>query len=395
MKDLEAVTVPKVLVVFGTRPETIKMAPVIKALLAQADAIQTVVCVTGQHREMLASALQVFGIQPQYDLKLMEPGQTLTDLTCAILSGLQPVLAAEQPNLVLVHGDTTTTFATSLASHYARVPVAHVEAGLRTGNLYAPFPEEANRRLTSALAALHFAPTDSARTNLLSEGIEPDAIFVTGNTVVDALQAALQCIDADLLLQQQLDAQFSYLDPSKRLIMVTGHRRENFGTGFENICHALADIADMCPDVELLYPVHLNPQVRQPVLEILGNQKGSVNALRPNIHLIDPVDYIPFVYLMRRAHLIITDSGGIQEEAPTLGKPVLVMRDFTERPEAVQVGTARLVGASRDSIVSNTLGLLNNAAAWQAMSQAGNPYGDGQAAVRIVQTLLTWREATP
>ncbi len=375
------------------------MAPVINALLAQAGAIQTVVCVTGQHREMLASALQVFGIQPQYDLKLMQPGQTLTDLTCAILNGLQPVLAAEQPHLVLVHGDTTTTFATSLASHYACVPVAHVEAGLRTGNLYAPFPEEANRRLTSALAALHFAPTQAARANLLREGIASNAVFVTGNTVVDALQAALQRLEADLPLQQQLDAQFSYLDPSKRLILITGHRRENFGTGFENICHALADIADQSPDVELLYPVHLNPQVRQPVQAILGNlqesKQGSAKVKRANVHLIDPVDYLPFVYLMRRAYLIITDSGGIQEEAPTLGKPVLVMRDITERPEAVLAGTVRLVGASRDSIVSNTLALLNDASAWQAMSQAGNPYGDGQAAARIVQTLLTWREATP
>jgi UDP-N-acetylglucosamine 2-epimerase (non-hydrolysing) len=385
----------KVLVVFGTRPEAIKMAPVIKALVSCADAIKTIVCVTGQHREMLQSALEVFNIRPHYDLQLMQPGQTLPDLTCAILNGLQPVLAAELPDLVLVHGDTTTCLGASLASYYAHIPVAHVEAGLRSGKLYEPFPEEGNRRLTSAMASLHFAPTEAARANLLAAGVPGESIFVTGNTVVDALQAALQRIDKDLPLQQQLEAQFSYLDPDKRLILVTGHRRENFGAGFEHICHALADIADLFPDVELLYPVHLNPQVRQPVQAILGNLQGDANALRANVHLIDPVDYLPFVYLMRRAHLIITDSGGIQEEAPTLGKPVLVMRDVTERPEAVQAGTARLVGASRQSIVSNTLALLKDANAWQAMSRAGNPYGDGQAAARIVQTLLKWREATP
>jgi UDP-N-acetylglucosamine 2-epimerase (non-hydrolysing) len=375
----------KVMLVFGTRPEAIKMAPLVKGLQACAGEIETVVCVTAQHREMLDQVLQLFEIVPQHDLNIMKPGQDLFDITGNILAGLKPVLLEEKPDLVLVHGDTTTTLAASLAAYYARVPVGHVEAGLRTGNKLAPYPEEMNRRLTGAIADLHYAPTAAAQANLLREGVPAEAIHVTGNTVIDALLAVVHKLRHDEAAQRALHERFSFLRPGRRLILVTGHRRENFGEGFQNICKALADIAAEHPDVEILYPVHLNPNVRQPVAEILAARRLD------NVHLIDPVDYLPFVHLMDRAFLIITDSGGVQEEAPSLGKPVLVMRDTTERPEAVDAGTVRLVGTSREAIVRETRQLLQDEAAYARMSRAHNPYGDGRAVARIVESILNMK----
>ncbi len=370
----------KVMVVFGTRPEAIKMAPLVRPLQA-APGMQTVVCVTAQHRQMLDQVLRLFEITPEHDLDVMKPGQDLYDITSNILLGLRPVLAAERPDWVLVHGDTTTTLATTLAAYYARIPVAHIEAGLRTGDKYAPFPEEMNRKITGAVADLHFAPTAASQANLLAEGVPAAAIHVTGNTVIDALLAVVEKLKTSAALQTELAQRFGFLDASKKLILVTGHRRENFGEGFQNICHALADVAERHPDVEILYPVHLNPNVRQPVNDILAARGLS------NVHLIEPVDYLPFVYLMNRSHLIITDSGGVQEEAPSLGKPVLVMRETTERPEAVAAGTVKLVGTSRDEIVRQCERLLTDPDAYLAMSRAHNPYGDGQAVARIVNTL--------
>ena len=372
----------KVMVVFGTRPEAIKMAPLVKALQANSG-LQTVVCVTAQHRQMLDQVLRLFEITPEHDLDVMKPGQDLYDITSNILLGLRPVLAAERPDWVLVHGDTTTTLATTLAAYYARIPVAHIEAGLRTGDKYAPFPEEMNRKITGAVADLHFAPTTASEANLLAEGVPAASIHVTGNTVIDALLAVVNKLKTSATLQTELAERFRFLDASKRLILVTGHRRENFGEGFQNICHALADVAERHPEVEILYPVHLNPNVRQPVQDILAARGLS------NVHLIEPVDYLPFVYLMNRSHLIITDSGGVQEEAPSLGKPVLVMRETTERPEAVAAGTVKLVGTSREAIVRECERLLTDADAYQTMSRAHNPYGDGQAVARIVKTLLS------
>ena len=370
----------KVMVVFGTRPEAIKMAPLVKALQA-APGMQTVVCVTAQHRQMLDQVLRLFEITPEHDLDVMKPGQDLYDITSNILLGLRPVLAAERPDWVLVHGDTTTTLATTLAAYYARIPVAHIEAGLRTGDKYAPFPEEINRKITGAVADLHFAPTAASQSNLLAEGVPAAAIHVTGNTVIDALLAVVEKLNTSAEIQAELAERFRFLDAGKKLILVTGHRRENFGEGFQNICHALADVAERHPDVEILYPVHLNPNVRQPVNDILAARGLS------NVHLIEPVDYLPFVYLMNRSHLIITDSGGVQEEAPSLGKPVLVMRETTERPEAVAAGTVKLVGTSRDAIVRECEHLLTDSDAYLAMSRAHNPYGDGRAVARIVNTL--------
>jgi UDP-N-acetylglucosamine 2-epimerase (non-hydrolysing) len=367
----------KVMLVFGTRPEAIKMAPLVKGLQACPD-LQTVVCVTAQHREMLDQVLRLFDIVPEHDLNIMKPGQDLFDITGNILHGLKGVFAQEQPDLVLVHGDTTTTLATSLAAYYARIAVGHVEAGLRTGNKHAPFPEEMNRKLTGALADIHFAPTPASQANLLREGVAADTIHVTGNTVIDALLAVVDKLRNDPALQAEFAQRFSFLAPQRRLVLVTGHRRENFGEGFQNICNALADIAAEHADVQVLYPVHLNPNVRRPVNDILA-ARGLAN-----VHLIDPVDYLPFVYLMDRAHIIVTDSGGIQEEAPSLGKPVLVMRDTTERPEAVEAGTVQLVGTSREKIVAEARRLLTDQQAYAKMSRAHNPYGDGQAVQRIV-----------
>ncbi len=372
----------RILSVFGTRPEAIKMAPVVLALAAAAG-IESRVCVTGQHRAMLDQVLALFDIAPDHDLAVMQANQGLTDITTAVLKGLDPVLADLRPDRVLVHGDTTTSFAASLAAFYRRIPVGHVEAGLRTGNIYAPWPEEMNRRLADAIADLHFAPTERARANLLAEGAAADRVVVTGNTVIDALLRVVDRIRHDAPLRQGLDRRFDFLASGCRpdqpkLILVTGHRRENFGDGFERICRSLARLAERA-DVEILYPVHLNPNVQGPVMRILGQ--------RPRIHLIDPVDYLAFVYLMDRAHLIITDSGGIQEEAPSLGKPVLVMRETTERPEAVEAGTVRLVGTDEDLIVREAERLLDDTEAYAAMARAHNPYGDGRAAERIVATL--------
>ncbi len=371
--------IKNILTVFGTRPEAIKMAPVIKELAAHPEHFSCRVCVTAQHRQMLDQVLTLFCIRPEYDLNLMQPGQSLTDITCAVLQGLSGVLAQWAPDLVLVHGDTTTTMAVSLAAYYQQIPVGHVEAGLRTGDIYAPWPEEMNRRLTSAIAACHFAPTERSRDNLLAEGIAAARISVTGNTVIDALHAVVHMLRTDSTLQQNMAQRFSFLDPEKRLLLVTGHRRENFGPGFERICTALKSIVTTQNGVEILYPVHLNPAVQEPVRRILGDT--------PSIHLVEPLDYLPFVYLMDRCTLIITDSGGVQEEAPSLGKPVLVMRDTTERPEAVLAGTVKLVGTDTAAIVQEAVTLLTDPIAFTRMSKAHNPYGDGQAAANIVSFL--------
>lgn len=374
----------RIMVVFGTRPEAIKMAPVVAALKAT-PGVETLVCVTAQHRQMLDQVLDLFGLVPDDDLDLMAPGQSLPDLFGRILTGMTTVLETRRPDLVLVHGDTSTTLATALAAFYARVPVGHVEAGLRTGDLQAPWPEEANRRLTAPITALHFAPTARSRDNLLAENLPAGSIHVTGNTVIDALLAVVGRIEAEPELAASLAARFPFLDPGKRLVLVTGHRRENFGKGFEQMCLAIRDLAER-DDTQVLYPVHLNPQVQAPVKRILGDVTGVV--------LVEPQDYLPFVYLMTRAHLILTDSGGIQEEAPSLGKPVLVMRDTTERPEAVDAGTVRLVGTDRARIVAEATRLLDDADAHAAMARAHNPYGDGRAAARIAG-IIAGTGATP
>jgi len=361
------------------------MAPVVKELKRHPESFKSLVCVTAQHRQMLDQVLNLFEIVPDYDLDIMKPGQDLFDITCNVLQGLKPVLASERPDVVLIHGDTSTTMATSIAAYYSRIKVGHVEAGLRTHDKFSPFPEEMNRRVAGALADLHFAPTQASRSNLLHEGVADRDIVVTGNTVIDALLSVSARIDSDPGLARQFAADFSFLDPRKRLILVTGHRRENFGEGFENICNALADLALQNADAEILYPVHLNPNVQEPVKRILG--AGTLG----NVYLVEPVDYLPFVYLMKRSCIIITDSGGVQEEAPSLGKPVLVMRDTTERPEAVEAGTVKLVGTDRTAIVAETNALLCDSEAYEAMSKAHNPYGDGNAAVRIVEALKACR----
>ncbi|ANY15043.1 non-hydrolyzing UDP-N-acetylglucosamine 2-epimerase [Bordetella pseudohinzii] len=363
----------KVLTVFGTRPEAIKMAPVVQALSVD-PAFDAKVCVTAQHRQMLDQVLGLFGIRPDFDLDLMKPGQDLSDITSNVLLGMRDVYRAWTPDMVLVHGDTTTTLATSLSAYYAKVRVGHVEAGLRTFDKYSPWPEEMNRHLTGAIADVHFAPTNGARANLLAEGVAEAAIHVTGNTVIDALLKVVEHVRDDAVMRKQFEERFAFLDPTKRLVLVTGHRRENFGASFDNICRALAEIAAR-GDVQVVYPVHPNPNVQEPVRRILGGVAG--------VHLIEPLDYLPFVYLMDRSAFVITDSGGIQEEAPSLGKPVLVMRDTTERPEAVHAGTVKLVGTDRTAIVRQAARLLDDPAAYQAMARAHNPYGDGQAACRI------------
>ncbi|WP_273858897.1 non-hydrolyzing UDP-N-acetylglucosamine 2-epimerase [Photobacterium sp. GSS17] len=368
----------RVLTVFGTRPEAIKMAPLVHALAAD-ERFDAKVCVTAQHREMLDQVLELFEITPDYDLNLMKAGQTLNEVTARILLELKPVLQEFKPEVVLVHGDTATTFAASLASYYEQIAVGHVEAGLRTGNIYSPWPEEANRKLTGALTKYHFAPTETSKDNLLKENYSPEHISVTGNTVIDALLMVKDKIESDADLKATLAAQFPYLDEKKKLILVTGHRRESFGGGFERICKALAETAQQHPDVQILYPMHLNPNVREPVNRILSGID--------NIMLIEPQQYLPFIYLMDRANIILTDSGGIQEEAPSLGKPVLVMRDTTERPEAVSAGTVKLVGTDVEKIVSNLNQLLTDESAYQAMSYAHNPYGDGKACERILNEL--------
>ncbi|WP_375740575.1 non-hydrolyzing UDP-N-acetylglucosamine 2-epimerase [Pseudomonas boanensis] len=368
----------KTLCVFGTRPEAIKMAPLALALAADEN-FDAKVCVTGQHREMLDQVLGLFGIEPDFDLNIMKPGQDLTDVTTAILQGMKGIFTAYKPDVVLVHGDTATTFAASLAAYYQQIPVAHVEAGLRTGNIYSPWPEEANRKLTGALANLHFAPTNTSRDNLLREGLDPKAIIVTGNTVIDALLDVVARLDKDQALYAEAAKPFEFLNLNRKIVLVTGHRRESFGGGFERICQALMEVAQQHPEVDIVYPVHLNPNVREPVNRLLTGI--------PNVHLIEPLDYLPFVYLMSRSHIILTDSGGIQEEAPSLGKPVLVMRDTTERPEAVAAGTVKLVGTDTANIVRELNALLTDTNAYRAMSYAHNPYGDGEACKRILNAL--------
>lgn len=368
----------KVLAVFGTRPEAIKMAPLVRELQATGG-IEARVCVTAQHRQMLDQVLELFEIRPDHDLDVMRPGQDLFSVTNEILTRIRGVYARERPDIVLVHGDTTTTFAASLAAFYLRIPVGHVEAGLRTGDLYSPWPEEANRKLTSALAALHFAPTATSRDNLLRENVPEGAIHVTGNTVIDALLAVRDKLAASIAARERQEATFPFLRRGARIVLITGHRRENFGDGFRQICQAIAVLARRDPDVDFVFPMHLNPNVREPVRRLLSGIA--------NVHLIEPLDYLPFVYLMTRSTLILTDSGGIQEEAPSLGKPVLVMRDTTERPEAVEAGTVRLVGTDAATIVDGVGRLLEDPAEYERMSIAHNPYGDGLACARIVAVL--------
>jgi UDP-N-acetylglucosamine 2-epimerase (non-hydrolysing) len=369
----------KVLLVFGTRPEAIKMAPLALQLKQQESRFETKVCVTGQHRQMLDQVLELFNLTPDFDLNLMKPGQTLSDITSGVLKGLEEVFAEWTPDVVLVHGDTATTFAASLAAYYHKIAVGHVEAGLRTGDIYSPWPEEANRKLTGALTTYHFAPTQSSYNNLIKENIDPKNITITGNTVIDALLTVKEKVETDQVVITQFEQQFDFLDPTKKLILVTGHRRENFGQGFLNICTALANIAKQYPDVQIIYPVHLNPNVQKPVNELLSDIS--------NIYLIAPQDYLPFVYLMNRSYLILTDSGGIQEEAPSLGKPVLVMRDTTERPEAVEAGTVKLVGTDAALIQQSVIELLENTELYEMMAAAHNPYGDGTACQQIIRAL--------
>jgi UDP-N-acetylglucosamine 2-epimerase (non-hydrolysing) len=369
----------KILIIFGTRPEAIKMAPLVHALAAD-ERFESKCCVTAQHREMLDQVLELFEITPDYDLDLMKSGQTLNDVTARIIQELKPVLQEFKPDLVLVHGDTATTFAASLAAYYEQIEIGHVEAGLRTGDIYSPWPEEANRRLTGVLAKYHFAPTETSKQNLLKENVAPNNIIVTGNTVIDALLMVKDKIENDDDLRTKLNNQFPILDENKKLILVTGHRRESFGQGFERICEALALTAKAHPETQILYPMHLNPNVRVPVSRILDGIS--------NIHLIEPQQYLPFIYLMSRAYIILTDSGGIQEEAPSLGKPVLVMRDTTERPEAVEAGTVSLVGTNVEKIVSELTKLLTSEQAYKKMSFAHNPYGDGNACKRILNALI-------
>ena len=365
----------KFLIVFGTRPEAIKMAPLVDAL--KKTNIDFRVCVTAQHRQMLDQVLELFEIIPDYDLDIMSSKQTLSTITSNILEKIQPVIDDYQPTTIFVHGDTATTLATSLAAYYNQIDIAHIEAGLRTHNIYSPWPEEGNRKLTGAIAKYHFAPTQSTKNNLLNEGIPPDDIYITGNTVIDALFLACKKIDNNQTLKTQYQQQFSYLE-DKKVVLITGHRRENFGEGFENICQAISKLTELHPDVQFIYPVHLNPNVREPVNRLLANKN--------NIHLIEPLDYLAFVYLMRASYLILTDSGGIQEEAPSLGKPVLVMRDTTERPEAVEAGTVKLVGTTQDLIIQQVNLLLTDINEYNKMSTAHNPYGDGTAVEKILVT---------
>lgn len=373
----------KILIVFGTRPEAIKMAPVVTEFLKFKKQFNTRVCVTAQHRSMLDQVLSIFNIKVHYDLNIMKPNQNLYDITSNVLLKMNDVLNDFKPDLVLVHGDTTTTSATSLACFYQKIPVGHVEAGLRTGNIYSPWPEEMNRKLTGAIAKYHFAPTSTSRDNLLNEGVLKKNIFVTGNTVIDALFMITKRIKKDSKLKAKIEEEISKygykINKNRRLILVTGHRRENFGDGFINICKALKKIALKNKDVDILYPVHLNPNVQKPVYEILSGIE--------NIYLIEPIDYLPFVYLMNEAFIIVTDSGGIQEEAPSLGKPVLVMRDTTERPEAVTAGTVKIVGTKKEKIFGEASKLLSDKKIYDNMSKAHNPYGDGKACPRIVKQI--------
>ncbi len=372
--------------VFGTRPEAIKMAPLVKAFQQHPDEFTTIVCVTGQHRQMLDQVLSLFDITPDYDLDIMKPGQDLYDVTSRILMGMRTVLAEAKPDIVLVHGDTSTSTAAALSAFYAQIPVGHVEAGLRTGDIYSPWPEEMNRRLTGRIATLHFSPTDMARQNLLKENTADNSITVTGNTVIDALHTVVDKIDSDKNLAIALSEGMKELgydcsrlsDGKRRLVLITGHRRENFGEGFRNICLAIKDLSERYPQVDFVYPMHLNPNVRRPIAELFD----SVD--HPNVFFIEPLEYLPFVFMMKQSYLIITDSGGIQEEAPSLGKPVLVMRSVTERPEALEAGTIRLVGTDRSKIVGEAALFLDDQDYYHRNSLIANPYGDGHACERIL-----------
>jgi UDP-N-acetylglucosamine 2-epimerase (non-hydrolysing) len=380
----------KVMLTFGTRPEAIKMAPLVKALQAMPDKFQTIVAVTGQHRQMLDQVLSLFEITPDYDLNIMQPGQDLFDVTSRILTGMRTILDEAQPDLVLVHGDTSTSTAAALAAYYKQIAVGHVEAGLRTGNIYSPFPEEMNRRLTGRLASLHFAPTDCARQNLLREDVNDADITVTGNTVIDALHMVVDKIKSNPALEDTIIKDIAAMGydmnrlngTGRRLVVITGHRRENFGEGFRNICLALKDLSESHPDVDFVYPMHLNPNVRKPIAETFGNIKHD------NFFFIEPAEYLQFVYLMLRSYIIITDSGGIQEEAPSLGKPVLVMREVTERPEALAAGTIKLVGTDRAKIAGEAAKLLDDEAYYESNRHIANPYGDGTACKQIIDFIL-------
>lgn len=391
------------MLVFGTRPEAIKVAPLVKEFQKHTDRFETIVCVTGQHREMLDQVLHLFEIKPDYDLNIMKQGQDLYDVTARVITGLRDVYKEAQPDVVFVHGDTTTSMAAALAAFYQQIPVAHIEAGLRTHNIYSPWPEEMNRQITSRIAVYNLAPTSLSKENLLKEGVDESTIIVTGNTVIDALYLVLDKIKSDKSLQsdikdtllgaglpgEKVEDFMSPLPNKRKLVLITGHRRENFGDGFIHMCNAIKTLTEKYPEVDFIYPMHLNPNVRKPIKEIFGEAVVSKNvedkASATNIHFIEPLEYLPFVYLMSQSTMVLTDSGGIQEEAPGLGKPVLVMRDTTERPEAVEAGTVKLVGTNYDLIVSETSRLLDDEEYYNRMSQANNPYGDGQACERIIQ----------
>ena len=406
----------KIMLVFGTRPEAIKMCPLVKEFQKHPETFETVVCVTGQHREMLDQVLQIFDVKPDFDLNIMKQGQDLYDVTARVLVGMRDILDTVKPDVVLVHGDTTTSMAAALAAFYRQIPVGHVEAGLRTHNIYSPWPEEMNRQITGRIATFDFAPTPLSRQNLIDEGVEPEKITVTGNTVIDALHWVVGKIENDCQLSKDLAENLraagydtsrleipgqARKDGKRRLVLITGHRRENFGEGFISMCTAIRDLARKYPEVDFVYPMHLNPNVRKPIREVFGemadqvghdgNSRGRVNSVIPgmtgNLFFIEPLDYLDFVYLMSRSYIVLTDSGGIQEEAPGLGKPVLVMRDTTERPEALDAGTVRLVGTDYGKIVSEASALLDNRKHYEAMSHAVNPYGDGRACSRIVRKL--------
>ena len=372
----------KILLVFGTRPEAIKMAPLVKALQKDTEPFETRVCVTAQHRQMLDQVLEVFGITPEYDLNIMAPNQDLYDITAKVLLGLREVLKDFRPDTVLVHGDTTTSMAASLAAFYMQIPVGHVEAGLRTYNMLSPWPEEMNRQVTDRICTYYFAPTEQSRANLLQENIDAKKIFITGNTVIDALLMAVDIISTAAGVKEKMAKELQekgYTVGDREYILVTGHRRENFGDGFLHICKAIKELAALHPEMDIVYPVHLNPNVQKPVYELLSGLS--------NVYLISPLDYLPFIYAMQHSTLLLTDSGGVQEEAPSLGKPVLVMRDTTERPEAVEAGTVKLVGTDAEAIVSNVTALLQDKEMYKRMSETHNPYGDGQACERIIAAL--------
>lgn len=380
----------KVMLVFGTRPEAIKMAPLVKEFEKCPEEFKTIVCVTGQHREMLDQVLNLFEIRPDYDLNIMKQGQDLYDVTARVLVGMRDVLKEAQPDVVLVHGDTTTSTASALAAFYQQIPVGHVEAGLRTHNIYSPWPEEMNRLLTGRIATHHFSPTQLSRQNLLTENVAENSITVTGNTVIDALYWVVNKIKSDTTLDKELNIllktagyDVNRLDNGKKLVLITGHRRENFGDGFINMCTAIKDLTRKYPDVDFVYPMHLNPNVRKPIHEVFGDDLSNLG----NMFFIEPLEYLSFVYLMEKSTIVLTDSGGIQEEAPGLGKPVLVMRDTTERPEALEAGTVKLVGTNYDKIVTEVSMLLENKEYYDTMSKAVNPYGDGLACGRIIESL--------